>query len=634
MPPARARTFHPAVGRRTAVLVPAVLAAVVYAGALRNGYALDDEFIVARNPVLRGEGGVRALLLGAWWPGSHELYRPLTLVSFALERAVGGSTLEMHALNVVLHAAAAALAALLLLRLEAPPGAALGAGAVFAVHPVHVEAVANLVGRAELLAATLVLLAGTAYLGWRRPGAAAAGVVAALYFAALCAKESALPLPALVLVLDAVRTRGERTTAARLVRRNLPVLGACAGSLLAYLGLRVAALGWGLGTEAAPYLRGISTAERMATAVRLWPEYLRLLLWPRDLAAEWGPAVIEPVGWTHPLVWAGLLLGAAAAAGALRSWRGGRWAAAAVLWFAAAAFPVSQIPFPVGTLLPERSLYLPSVALGFLLPPLVAAAGAGSTLRRPLAALGALLLALGALRAWGRTAAWRSTAAVYDTLAAEHRESWWVDWRAGQILAMSGRALEAEPWFRSAVGKVGANDLRMDVEYAAVLMTLGRYGPAESLLRHAVDAFPRSSAPAVLLASLLVETGRHREALAVLARAERTAAGHAAAEIRDRRALALDGLGAVGPALAERRLALQDRGVRASAHGWYHYARLLTEAGDTAAAAAALDSARARLPPAVHPLLRLDPLPPLTAPLLRGWRGVPAAPLPAAEPTP
>ncbi|HEX8905744.1 MAG TPA: hypothetical protein VF771_12915, partial [Longimicrobiaceae bacterium] len=115
MPPTSAPPAARRVSPRAAVLGPALLAAAVYANALANGFALDDEFVVQHNPAVRGFGDLHALLLGPYWPGSHVLYRPLTLLSFAVDWTLGGSPAWMHAVNVVLHALAAALVALLLL---------------------------------------------------------------------------------------------------------------------------------------------------------------------------------------------------------------------------------------------------------------------------------------------------------------------------------------------------------------------------------------------------------------------------------------------------------------------------------------------------------------------------------------
>ncbi|HVG43266.1 MAG TPA: hypothetical protein VM890_01010, partial [Longimicrobium sp.] len=271
----------------------ALLAVCVYALALRNGYAIDDEAIVLRNPVVHGFGNLRELLLGPYWQKSGDAYRPVTLVSFALDWTLfGGSPAASHAVNVLLHAAVAVLVAALVRRLGGGTGPAAAAGAVFAVHPVHVEAVANLVGRSELLAALFVMAACHAYLRGPPRSAGRIAALSALYLLGLGAKEIAVTLPVLLLVLDALRGRGERVGPRALLARNAPLLAALAGTLLVYLALRVNASGGVLGVGAAPYLAGISTADRLATGVGLFPEYARLLLWPRSLSADWGPGLL------------------------------------------------------------------------------------------------------------------------------------------------------------------------------------------------------------------------------------------------------------------------------------------------------------------------------------------------------
>ncbi|MFL5384301.1 MAG: hypothetical protein ACJ8GN_17400 [Longimicrobiaceae bacterium] len=614
------------------VLVPvavALVALAVYANALRNGYALDDEFIVQRNPVVHGFGRLHALLLGSYWPNSAELYRPVTLLSFAADWALtGGSVAWMHGVNVALHAAATALMAALVWRLGGGAWAAAAAGALFAVHPVHVEAVANLVGRAEILATVLVLLACHLFLGGRPGGPLRIAGIALLYLLALGAKEIAVSLPALLLVVDAVRSRAERVPAGRLLARNRFLLAALAATLAGYLALRHAALGMTVGTAPAPYLRGISTGDRLATAARLWPEYLRLLLWPRDLSAEWGPDAIVPVGWGSPLAWLGVATCALLAAAAWASWRRTRWVAAAVLWLAAALFPVSHVLFPVGVMMAERTLYLASASLVFLLPPLVATVERERpAVRRAGAALLAVLLGLGAARTWLRTPVWASSNAVFDAMVAEHPDLWWVQWKAGQLLAKAGRPGEALSWYRKALPRVHYNHYVMNMDYASLLLSLGRGGEAEGLLRHTIAEYPTATPAYGLLAAVRIEQGRYREAveLSWRARAIPRYGALSAGTIAHRLALAYDGLGRLDSALVQRRLVLTVPVLRRAPNGWYHYARLLAETGDSAGAAAALDSARVRAAPQARPLFTLRPMPRLQSSLFTGWGPPPAA---------
>lgn len=606
----------------------ALLAALVYANALRNGFALDDEFIVVNNPAVRGFGHLHDLLLGPYWPQSGELYRPVALVSLALDWTIaGGSAAWMHGVNVALHAAAAVLVALLVWRLGGGVWATAAAGAVFAVHPVHVEAVANVVGRAEMLSTIPVLAACLVYLSGRFGRWGTIALIALLYLVALGAKEIAVALPALLLAVDAVRSRAERTGAWRLIRRNLPLLAVLVATLAGYLVLRRFALGATVGTEPAPYLRGLSTADRLATAARLWPEDLRLLLWPADLSAEWGPDAIVPVTWANPLAWLGVAACVGLAGAAWASWRRSRWLFAAILWFAATLLPVSHVLFPVGVMVAERTLYLPSVSLAFVLPPLVAVlARERLAMRRAAAGALALLVGLGAARTWRRTPSWASSNAVFDTMVDEHPELWWVEWKAGRLLVKAGRFDEALTWYRRALPKVRYNHYTMDMDYASLLLALGRGDEAEPLLRHAVATFPGSVPAYLYLASLRIDHGRYREAVDLARRG--AAVPHFGAmsmvEAGHRLALGYDGLGRLDSALVFRRVTLADPAGRSHSNMWFHYARLLAESGDSQGAAAALDSARARAAPAVRPLLRLDPLPPLASPRITGWGRVDA----------
>ena len=155
----------------------ALTAALVYLNALGNGFALDDVNIVRDNPHIRSVAGLPGLFARPYWPDAEGvasgLYRPITLATFALDRAVwGGGAAGFHAVNVALHALVSALAWFVGRRVGIHYGTALLAALLFAVHPIHVEAVANIVGRSELLAAAGVL---AAWLSHRRAAEAPPG---------------------------------------------------------------------------------------------------------------------------------------------------------------------------------------------------------------------------------------------------------------------------------------------------------------------------------------------------------------------------------------------------------------------------------------------------------------------------
>src|SRR3989442_14159804 len=143
----------------------AACAVVVYLGALWNRFAVDDLPIIVLNPLVGDASGMWRAFAAPYWPsdlGGH-MYRPLVIASFALDHLIDGAA-WFHGVNLLWHAGAAVAVAALARRWMGDVGA-LVAGLLFAVHPVHVEAVANVVGRAELMAAVFVVLAVYAALG-------------------------------------------------------------------------------------------------------------------------------------------------------------------------------------------------------------------------------------------------------------------------------------------------------------------------------------------------------------------------------------------------------------------------------------------------------------------------------------
>ena len=134
-------------------------AVVLFLPTIRYGWVQDDRAIIALNPAVHSIPAALRALDKAYWPPPSQagLYRPVTILSYAVDwQLSGGRPGWLHGVNTLLHAAAAVLVMLVLAR-WLPGGAAMAAGLVFAVHPAHVEGVASLVSRAELLVAVGLL---------------------------------------------------------------------------------------------------------------------------------------------------------------------------------------------------------------------------------------------------------------------------------------------------------------------------------------------------------------------------------------------------------------------------------------------------------------------------------------------
>ncbi len=588
---------------RRAAAVVALVAAVVHVGALRNGFAYDDEAVVTADPALQSVRTLVPRLLEPYWPdafgASVGSWRPLTTFTFgAVWIASDGRPGAFHALALILHAGASALTVILLAELM-PLGAALAGGLLFAVHPVHVEAVANVVGLAEPLSAVFAL---AALVWWARLGEVAGPAslvgIALLYAFAVLAKEGAVVLPGLLFLVDAARRQMRLSELGGYLRQRGPAFLALATVLAATL----AARSWVLGSVASPthppgaeVLREI---PRIWTLASVWPHYVRLLVLPVDLSSDYAPGVINVAfGWTAAAV-VGVGVALAAWIGALVSWRQGaplgpersspRVLGFAVVWAGLALLPVSNILFLGPTILAERTLYMASVgacgALGWL-------AYHGSR-ERPLGAgavLGAALVAFSALTVT-RVPTWRNSETVFQTLIEDHPESGPAWWGLARRLEQDGRRGEARRAFAVALDLTDS-EYRVALDVGAHMMATGHVDQARFFLRRAWRERPDwYSAPGLLAAA---ELNAGRPAPAEEAARAAVALAPWNPSINHLLAQALSQQDRPAEAAVARRASL-DHGFADRWRSWLLLAQDLSASGDTVSALTALDSAGVR----------------------------------------
>lgn len=507
------------VTRRSGAVATALAALAVYALSLRNGFAYDDVPLIPLDARVHSLGNLRGIVFGPYWPAGGEglaIWRPLTTLSFAVDWALsGGLPAWFHATNTVLNSAACVLAFLLLCELFTP-AAALAGALLFALHPVHVEAVANVVGRGEMLAGIPML---AACLLWARrsaqemrPAGRTVLATAALFALALLAKESAVMLPCLLLLIDAARGRWrlERGSVSAYARSVLPALVTLLVVLVAYAALRAAVLG-GL-VPARPHPAAAVLEDRthlILTALQAWPVYLRLLLFPRTLLIDYGPRVIMPAtAWTGHALAGLLILAALLAGGVLALARGRGRAALALLWFPVAGLPVSNLLVTIGVLVAERTLYVPSFALA------VAAAGGASVVgrlrsnesRRLAAVVGAAALLLLAARTALRVPEWDSTERIFAALVRDRPDSFRAHWVLGRAARHAGDRDAARAHYGKAVRLWPYRDVLV-AEAAAFAMEDGRLAEGREMAAFGVARWPDDLALQRLFAAASLDLG-------------------------------------------------------------------------------------------------------------------------------
>ncbi|HTI63576.1 MAG TPA: glycosyltransferase family 39 protein [Gemmatimonadaceae bacterium] len=411
---ASAAALERTISTRTATLLVATLAIASSARGLFNDFVYDDIPLIRDNVRVHDLAHVREIFGHAYWPPPfvEQLYRPLTLLLLAVQYAVGGgSPLAFRVVSYLLYGATAALVYRLATRVL-EPRPALAVAALFAVHPVHVEAVALGVNQAELIVGLVAVVTTTLYIDRRRTGAMAGRdwlLLAALYGAATLVKESAFILPLLFVAAELTILRGGDTPAHR--RIDIAGFGLLAAVALASLALRFVVAGAPAFTVIpAADLRGVGITGRMLLMLHVVPMWLRLLVWPHHLQVDFAPGVIASGGALEAAF--GVVILCALAGGIVFAMRRAPVLAFGLLWLVTALLPVSNV-VPTGVVLAERTLFLASI--GFLLAVGAAAERAmanrrlaGKPIRMVLGWGCALLVMLGLLRSIGRQAVWNT----------------------------------------------------------------------------------------------------------------------------------------------------------------------------------------------------------------------------------
>jgi hypothetical protein len=441
------------------------------------------------------------------------------MLAFAVEWVVGGhGPMLFHAVNVALYVAVT----LLVFRLGAlvlPRWAAWIAAALFAVHPVHVEAVANVVGQSELWVALFVLPAVVLYVRARRAGVMRArdamGIVV-LYALACFSKEHGIVLPALLaaaelLVIDDARPLRER---ARELRPLALALGAVAIGFLAAHTVVLSRNGLTGFNEFVPFQTlQLSTRDRILTMFGVVPQWIRLFYWPAKLRSEYAPPDIDIAQGFSALQIPGVLLLGAILALAVVLRRRRPVTSFGIAWIVIALLPSSNFIVAAGIILSERTLFLPSVgAMLVAADVFVWLAPRVTTVRvRTVAAacLAAVLMAATA-RSFSRTRVWHDNDRLFTQAVHDAPDSYRAHYMRGIWEFENHHKAEGEREYQTAF-KLFPYDpfltLNMAEEYAKDDLC----GPAVPLYRWTYGVGPRITIGRVRYARCLLRMARFSE---------------------------------------------------------------------------------------------------------------------------
>ena len=500
--------------RALGVAALAVLVALCYVPALRAGFVWDDRIFTDARAVSEW-GDIWRIWLDPRHIQAEAHYWPMPYSSFWVEHKLWGfNPAGYHAVNVGLHLANTLLVWHLMRRLQVP-GAWLAA-AVFAVHPVHVDSVAWVIERKDMLSALFYLGAVAVWLRFRRTATMWSYLaVVALLAAGMLSKSIVVTLPAALLIVAWWQTgRLSRSDVLPTIPLFVVALGIALADYVHYAGLDE------------PRFTDLTMVERSLIAARSLWFYASKLLWPSDLAViypHWEVDAASLAAW-------GLLAAAVAVAAALWLLRGriGRGPLAGALFFAVTLSPVLgfiSFSFTGFSFVADRFQYLASIGATAVA---VAAAARGAARLperlKPVAAAAAVavLAVFGAL-SWRQASVYHSDETYFRHVIGHNPHALGAHVNLSMNFIEEERFEDALEAARYGLGfELDAADIvGLHESSGLALAGLERPAEAERHYRTALDLEPERHSAMANLAVLLADNERYGEAIDLMGQAVR-----------------------------------------------------------------------------------------------------------------
>lgn len=463
------------------------LAVVLYGYSVGFQYALDDQIYITGNKFTKqGLFGIADLLgkesfVGFWGEKKDLLeggrYRPLTIVTFAIEYQFFGETpFVSHLINIIMYGLLGLLLYRVLCRLFPPKeerawysSLAFMASALYVAHPLHVEWVANIKGRMEMMTVIGVLWTLNYVLRYLETRQTKDVFMAGfIFFLAMMTKENAITFLAVIPLTLYFFTRAQ---ASDYVTTNAPLWVATA----LYFVIRYQAVGFFLGGNSVivtellndPFL-GASKADKYATIFYTMGLYIKLLFFPYFLTHDYYPKQIPIISWADPRAIVSLVLYIAMGLYALWGLPKKRIDSYGILFYLLTFSIVSNLVFSIGSFMNDRFMDLPSIGFCiviayYLVEKLPALLGREALQRYATPAFFGVL-ALFSLRTLARVPDWYNNETLFLNDVNLSTNSTKVNTSAGGTLIEKAAKLDANAPQRNPLFEQGVNYLTKALE--------------------------------------------------------------------------------------------------------------------------------------------------------------------------
>jgi Tfp pilus assembly protein PilF len=495
-----------------------------------NLYVTDNEYVQAG---LTLDG-----LRWAFTTGRASNWHPVTWLSHMLDVTWFGERSGAHHLvNVLLHVVAAVLLFRVLKNMTAALWPSALAAALFAVHPLHVESVAWVSERKDVLSAVFGLLTLSAYHAFvTRPRAGRYAVTLLLFSVGLMAKPMLVTLPAVLLLLDywpLRRYTGSRPLAAQVLSRvaeKAPLLVLAAAScVVTYLVQR-----HGRSVVAMDVL---PLTLRVENAVISYARYLLMTVWPRGLAVFYphpGPAL---PGWQVVLA---LIVLAAITAVAVARARRSPYLLVGWLWYVGTLVPVIGLVQVGAQALADRYTYIPLIGVFIMAAWGAGDLGARARVPKPVLAVAAgIVVVLLAAGAAVQASYWRDSITLMEHALRVTGRNFLAHKNLGVALAEQKRYEEAIEQYRQGIA-IKPNDPELYYNLANALDEMGRSDEAIAAYRKALEVKPDHAESHYNLGNTLARKGDYDGAIEHYRRVLEIDPGHLSARVNLGNALAAE----------------------------------------------------------------------------------------------
>jgi Flp pilus assembly protein TadD len=464
-----------------ALLAVLLVTFAVYAPVLRYGFVeWDDPSYVTENVHVSAGLSVRG---AAWALTSSEYanWHPLTWLSHMADVSLYGLAAGGHHLtSLLLHLANTWLLFIVMRRMTRAPWKSLAVATLFALHPLHVESVAWVSERKDVLSTMFWMLALWAYARFaERPSAARYAGVAAAFALGLMAKPMLVSLPLTLLILDvwplARAGQGKLSLGWPRVLEKLP---------LVVLSLGAIAIAW-MAQRSAGAITDTPVVTRLANTVLGTFGYLEKMIWPAGLCAFYPYDLHPPLGEAAIKAVVLVLISAAVWRGRHRPWLLAGW-----LWYVVTLAPVSGLIRIGQQQMADRYSYVPLIGVFVMLvwgaSALVDGRSGARPVRQVAAALGVVLLVLLALGARRQVTTWENGITLWQRAIAVGGNSTVSQNNLGVALREAGRLDEAAACFLEAT-QLEPRHARAHANLGSVRFLQGRFVEAIEALEVALS---------------------------------------------------------------------------------------------------------------------------------------------------